>query len=120
LKKEVIEALDRGIGKAIEPFINDPKVVLFITSDHSTPSSSPLIHSGEPVPLTIYGQGVRRDTVRRYDEIHVAGGALGTVRGQEMMYLILNHLDRIKLTGIMDTPDDQPYWPGRYQPFQVK
>ena len=120
LKKEVIEALDRGIGKAIEPFINDPKVVLFITSDHSTPSSSPLIHSGEPVPLTIYGQGVRRDIVRRYDEIHVAGGALGTVRGQEMMYLILNHLDRIKLTGIMDTPHDQPYWPGRYQPFQVK
>ena len=37
-----------------------------------------------------------------------------------MMYLILNHLDRIKLTGIMDTPHDQPYWPGRYQPFQVK
>lgn len=120
LKKDVIEALDRGIGKAIEPLINDPKVILMITSDHSTPSTSPLIHSGEPVPLTIFGQGVRRDAVRRFDEIQVAGGALGMVRGGELMHLVLNHLDRSKLVGIMDTPHDQPYWPGRYHPFQVK
>jgi len=119
LKKDVIEALDRGIGKVIEPLINDPKVVLMITSDHSTPSTSPLIHSGEPVPLTIFGQGVRRDAVRRFDEIQVAGGALGMVRGSELMHLVLNHLDRAKLVGIMDTPEDQPYWPGRYQPFRV-
>jgi 2,3-bisphosphoglycerate-independent phosphoglycerate mutase len=33
------------------------------------------------------------------------------------MYLILNHLDRAKLAGLMDSPEDQPYWPGDYQPF---
>jgi 2,3-bisphosphoglycerate-independent phosphoglycerate mutase len=49
-----------------------------------------------------------------------AGGALGFVRGKELMYLILNHLDRAKLHGIMDTPADNPYWPEAYQPFRLR
>ena len=72
------------------------------------------------MPLTFFGQGVRRDKVSRFDEVSAAGGALGTVRGRELMYLLLNHLDRAKLQGIMDTPVDQPYWPGHYQPFRLK
>jgi len=117
-KKAVIELVDRGIGRAIEPLINDPKVFIIVMADHSTPSSGPLIHSGEPVPLTFWGAGVRRDTVRRFDEISSANGALGCVRGKELMYLILNHLDRIKLQGLMDTPVDQAFWPGKYEPFR--
>ena len=46
-------------------------------------------------------------------------GPLGCVRGRELFYLILNHIDRIKLQGIMDTPVDQIYWPGRFKPFTV-
>ena len=118
-KLKAIESLDRGIGKAIAPMLDDPNLVLIITADHSTPSAGPLVHSGEPVPLTICGPGVRQDNVRRYDEIHAAGGALGCVRGRELMYLILNYTDRAKLHGLMDTPDDQPFWPGPYQPFSV-
>ena len=117
LKKTVIEALDQGIGEAIGPLVDDPHVLLIITSDHSTPSHGQLIHSGEPVPVMINGQGVRRDLVRRFDEISMAGGALGTIRGKEMMYLILNYLDRAKLMGVMDTPEDQPFWPGEYKKF---
>lgn len=119
-KKSVIESLDRGIGRAIDPFMDDPEVLLIVTADHSTPSSGPLIHSGESVPLTFYGQGVRRDGVSRFNEVDVAAGALGSVRGKELMYLILNHLDRAKLQGVMDTPVDQPYWPGDYEPFWLK
>jgi 2,3-bisphosphoglycerate-independent phosphoglycerate mutase len=119
-KKEVIEALDAGIGSAIEPIMNDPDILLIVTSDHSTPSSGLLIHSGETVPLAIYGEGVRRDEVQRFDEISAAAGALGSVRGKELMYLILNHLDRAKLQGLMDTPLDQPYWPGDYEPFRLQ
>ena len=79
-----------------------------------------MIHGGEPVPLLIHGRGVRRDLVKRFDEISVAGGALSLVRGQELIYLILNYLDRAKLHGLMDTPLDQPYWPGDFHPYTVE
>ena len=119
-KLEVIEALDRGIGDEIDALLEDPNILLIVTADHSTPSGGPLIHSGEPVPLTFCGEGVRRDEVRRFDEIAVATGALGQVRDKELIYLVLNYLDRAKLAGIMDTPVDQPYWPGNYRPFRLK
>ncbi len=119
LKKKVIEALDEGIGRGIRGFIDDPDVLLIVTADHSTPSAGPLIHSGETVPLIISGEGIRRDGVTRFDEISAAQGVLGNVRGKELIYLILNHLERSKLAGIMDTPFDQPYWPGNYQPFKL-
>ncbi len=119
-KKSVIESLDHGIGEAIGPLMDDPEVFIIITGDHSTPSSGPLIHSGESVPMTFFGRGVRRDEVSRFDEISVAPGVLGNVSGRELMYLVLNHLDRAKLHGIMDSPMDQPYWPGDYQPFRIK
>jgi 2,3-bisphosphoglycerate-independent phosphoglycerate mutase len=119
-KKKAIESLDSGIGRAVDPLMDNPEVLIILAADHSTPSSGPLIHSGEPVPLTFCGPGIRRDGVRRFDEINAAQGALGTVRGREMMYLILNHLDRAKLRGLMDTPVDQPFWPGNYDPFTLK
>jgi 2,3-bisphosphoglycerate-independent phosphoglycerate mutase len=118
-KKSVIEALDTGIARSLEPLIDDPSVLLIVASDHSTPSAGPLIHSGEPIPLLFAGGGVRRDAVRRFDEISVAGGALGLVRGSELMYLILNHLDRAKLQGTMAEPADRPYVPQTYEPFRL-
>ena len=118
-KLEVIEALDRGIASAIGPLMDDPDLLLIVTADHSTPSSGSLIHSGETIPLTIYGEGVRRDSVQRFDEVSAAAGVLGSVRGKELMYLVLNHLERAKLQSLMDTPFDQPFWPGDYEPFRV-
>jgi 2,3-bisphosphoglycerate-independent phosphoglycerate mutase len=119
-KKQVIEALDKGIGSLVERLVSDPELLVVVTADHSTPSAGPLIHSGEAVPLIFCGPGVRRDAVRHYDEVSAAGGALGPVRGKELMYLVVNHLDRAKLHGLMDTPVDQPFWPGRAQPFCVE
>jgi len=116
-KKSVIESLDKGIGKVIQPLLEDPDLLVIVTADHSTPSSGPLIHSGESVPILFHGSGVRRDRVRQFDEISAASGALGNLRGKELIYLVLNHLNRSKLHGIMDTPVDQPYWPGKYTPF---
>lgn len=119
-KKKAIEALDAGLALSLPPVLDDPDILVVVTSDHSTPSSGPLIHSGETVPLTFCGPGVRRDEVARYDEIAAAGGALGQIRGQELMLMILNALDRAKLHGLMDTPRDQPYWPGRYTSFKLE
>jgi 2,3-bisphosphoglycerate-independent phosphoglycerate mutase len=118
-KRRVIEALDRGIGTVLDELTADPELLVIVAADHSTPSSGPLVHSGEPVPILFHGPGIRRDRVEHYDEICAAGGALGFVRGTELMYLILNHMDRAKLQGIMDTPSDQPYWPGCYDPLRV-
>jgi len=118
-KKRVIEALDRAISGHVDWLLDDPDILTVVTADHSTPSSGPLVHSGEPVPLTLCGEGVRRDAVVQFDEISVAAGALGMVRNRELMYLILNYLDRIKLMGIMDTDEDQMFWPGRYDKFKV-
>ena len=67
----------------------------------------------------INGKGVRRDTVKQFNEISAASGCLGPVRGKELIYQILNYLDRAKLHGIMDSPEDQPFWPGHYEPFQL-
>jgi 2,3-bisphosphoglycerate-independent phosphoglycerate mutase len=119
-KKRVLESLDRGLGQAIAPLLADPEVLIIATADHATPSTGPLIHSGESVPLTFCGPGVRRDRVQAFDEINAAGGALGPVRGRELMYLILNHLDRAKLQGLMDSPVDRPYWPALSEPFRLE
>jgi 2,3-bisphosphoglycerate-independent phosphoglycerate mutase len=116
-KKIVIEALDRAMVREIDWFLKNPDILTVVTSDHSTPSSGPLVHSGEAVPLTMCGEGLRRDTVVKFDEVSAATGSLGTVRNWELMSLILNHLDRIKLMGIMDTDDDQAFWPGNYRQF---
>lgn len=118
-KMEIIEDLDRGLGRVIPGIIEDPDILLVLCSDHSTPSGGPLIHSGEPVPLLFCGEGVRRDNVAAFDEVSAAAGSLGPVRGKELMYLVLNYLDRIKLSGLMDTPVDQCYWPGESEPFRL-
>lgn len=118
-KVKAIEALDRGLAEAITPLTHNDDVLLVVTADHSTPSSGELIHSGEPVPLMFLGTGVRRDTVDRFDEISVAGGALGCMRGDEMMHMILNYTDRARLRGIHDSPTPQQFWPGDYNPFTV-
>ena len=118
-KVAAIESLDRGIAQAVAPLLEDPEVLVVVTADHSTPSAGPLVHSGEPVPLVFSGAGVRKDRVSRFDEVSCAPGALGFLRGQEMICMILNHLDRVKMAGLMDTPVDQPYWPGDIRPFST-
>ncbi|MFZ0611300.1 MAG: alkaline phosphatase family protein [Desulfobacterales bacterium] len=119
-KTRVLEQLDQGIAAVLSRLTSEPETLIVVAADHSTPSAGPLIHSGEAVPLVFHGPGVRRDRIRQYDEVSAAGGALGLVRGKELMYLIINHLDRAKLQGLMDTPVDQAYWPGRTEPFILK
>lgn len=118
-KKEVIEAIDRAMSVAVNEIITDKDVLLVVTADHSTASSGAMIHTGETVPLTMAGKYVRRDKVGEFNEITCPGGGLGIVRGKELMYLILNFLDRAKMQGLMDTPVDQPYYPGNYKPLAL-
>jgi 2,3-bisphosphoglycerate-independent phosphoglycerate mutase len=118
-KVRVIEELDNGLTAAL-PSLLDDDTLLIVTSDHSTPSTGPQIHSGEPVPFAMTGPGVRQDMVRCFDEIHAAQGALGSLKAREVMFLVLNGLDRAKLQGLMDGPDDHAYWPGPRTAFRIK
>ena len=118
-KVRVIESLDRGLGRVMDD-LHDNETVVVVTADHSTPSGGPQIHSGEDVPFMVIGPGIRRDTVCRFDEVSCGGGLLGRIHGADFMYMVLNWLDRAKLAGLMDTPDDQPYWPGIRNPFRLE
>lgn len=123
VKRDVIQALDRGVGTVLPTLRETQDVLVAVASDHSTPSSGGLIHSGEPVPVVLHGNGVRRDTVTRFDEISAATGGLGVLRGPELMLMILNYLDKARLLGLRDCPEpphEAPAWPAAYQPFTVK
>ncbi len=118
-KVDAIESLDRGLGQVIDRLLDD-EIVLVITADHSTPSAGPMVHSGESVPFTVAGPGIRCDLVRMFDEVSCTAGALGRISGSDFMYLVLNWLDRAKLQGLMDTPVNQPFWPGKRTAFRMK
>ncbi len=118
-KKEVIECLDRGLGTILDEILAVPDLLVILTSDHSTPSSGPLIHSGEPVPFAMAGKNCRMDRVVRFSEVDAACGALGCLRGADVMPLVLDAIDFSKLSGLMDTPHDQAFWPGWRSPLMI-
>jgi 2,3-bisphosphoglycerate-independent phosphoglycerate mutase len=118
-KKEVIEAIDRSMSVAVNEILRDKEVLLVITADHSTASSGTMIHTGETVPIMMIGKYTRKDKVGEFNEITCPRGGLGIVRGRELMYLILNFLDKAKMQGLMDSPVDQPYYPGNYKPLKL-
>ena len=90
-KIRVIERMDAMMGHLKSKLSSD--VVVAITADHSTPVAVK-DHSGDPVPLTIFGEGVRVDGVLNFDERSVAAGALGRIRGQDVMNLLLDISNR--------------------------
>ncbi len=118
-KKEVIESLDKAFEKVLQEIEARNDILFVIASDHSTPSSGPLIHSGETVPVVFAGPAMRRDRVCAFDEISCSQGCLGHLQGLDFMPMVLNAMDRIKMKGLMDTPEDQPYWPGNRRPFRL-
>jgi len=119
VKKRVIEEIDRALDYALAEIVPDDDVLFIVTADHSTASSGTMIHTGETVPLVMTGRYVRRDDVGKFDEVSCACGGLSLVRGRELMYLVLNFLDRGKLRGLMDSPVDQPFTPGNYAALRV-
>jgi len=112
LKARVIEALDAGLAGLVMASQKRGDLLIAVTGDHATPSSGEMVHSGECSPLLLHGAGVWQDAAAGFDEVRCAQGALGLLRGAELMQTILNHLDRGKLWGMRDSPSDLPYYPG--------
>jgi len=118
-KEAAIAALDRGLDELVKAVETRDDLLVVVTADHSTPSISPLIHSGEPVPVTLVGPTVRRDRVDRFDEVSAAVGCLGLLRGRELMLTILNCADRSSLLGHRLGRTEKAYVPETYEPFKL-
>ncbi len=90
-KIKVIERMDQMMGHLKAHLPQD--TVVAITADHSTPCILK-DHSGDPVPVTVFGDGVRVDEVPHFDERSVARGSLGRLRGRDLMPILLNQANR--------------------------
>jgi len=86
-KKRMIERIDQELVARLQ----EADAYLAVTGDHSTPVSLKR-HSSDPVPLVIRGEGVRRDRVKNFDEISVASGGLGRIRGVDLMPILADYM----------------------------
>lgn len=93
-KKKMIERID----KEMLPALIKSKAYLVITGDHSTPCVRKA-HSGHEIPVLVYGQGERKDSVKRFDEISCMQGGLGHMLGSDIMPVILNLIKKGKMHG---------------------
>ena len=69
--------------------LREEDVWLVMTADHSTPISIKR-HSSDPVPVLIYGDGIRKDNVSCFDEVSVASGCLGHFTGTELNKMVVD------------------------------
>jgi 2,3-bisphosphoglycerate-independent phosphoglycerate mutase len=118
-KKAAITALDEGLDELLGVIQKREDLLVALTADHSTPCISTLIHSGEPVPVTIVGPNVRRDDVVSFDEISAAKGCLGFLRGPALMSILLNYADRSSFMNHQLGNRKRPYVPRDYEPFRL-
>lgn len=90
-KVRVIEAIDQKL----EPLLAFDGL-LVVTADHSTPCAGEMIHSGESVPFMATGGYIRRDLVKKFNEIDCSLGSIH-LRGNEFIDYINNARDEGKL-----------------------
>ncbi|MDI6822191.1 MAG: alkaline phosphatase family protein [Actinomycetota bacterium] len=117
-KKRVIEDVDKSFNYLLSSQNLIQNSLIIVTSDHSTPSRGELIHSGEPVPIAIVGENVRKDGVERFSESACTQG-LGRIRGSDLMNIILDLTDRIKYYGTRPTARDIPHQPRKVIPLRL-
>jgi len=119
LKKQALESLDKGMVDLVKAVENKANVLVIVTGDHSTPSDSTLIHSGETVPVIMAGPRMRVDRVTAFDEVSAAGGCLGMLRGKELMHMALNFSERSVLVTHQLGDETIPFIPDNYTVFSL-
>ncbi len=95
-KVRMIEKIDEMVSGMIPCLDEATHVVL--TADHSTPVSI-MNHSGDPVPICIFGNQVRTDDVVEYGERSCSKGDLGRIRGMDIMNILLDLMNRAEKFG---------------------
>ncbi|MGE0683128.1 MAG: alkaline phosphatase family protein [Candidatus Binatia bacterium] len=119
-KKSAIEAIDSVLGPLVKQIEHHEDILVVVTGDHATPSSGPLIHSGEAVPLIITGgPNVLVDEVKNFHERAAIAGGLGRIHSADLMPVLLNLTDRVRLHGVRHQRQPRPYWLWQVEPFVV-
>jgi 2,3-bisphosphoglycerate-independent phosphoglycerate mutase len=72
--------------------------VLIVTGDHSTPSKMKS-HSWHPVPVLLWGQNVRTDSAKEFNEGSCLHGGLGQFEAKHLLTLALAHAGRLAKYG---------------------
>lgn len=83
-KRDVIELIDRAFFGEVVPLLDPMRTIVAVTADHST-SCVRKAHTAEPVPLLVSGGGVPPDGTPTFGEHAAAEGALGRLRGVEIV-----------------------------------
>jgi len=81
-KRTVIEQIDRAFFGTVVPAL--PGAVIAVTADHAT-SCVRKAHTADPVPLAVAGPGVSPDGTESFGERAAAHGAIGTIRGVDIV-----------------------------------
>lgn len=95
-KAKSIELFDQMVGMIAEELPED--VYLALAADHSTPCEVGE-HTGDPVPILIYGPGIRRDRTLQYNEMDCAYGGLGRLSGHEFVQTLHGLMGRVAKQG---------------------
>jgi 2,3-bisphosphoglycerate-independent phosphoglycerate mutase len=95
-KMLAIEQTDTLVGKIIDKV--GSKIVLVVTGDHTT-SVSTGEHTCDPVPIVLWSEFVRPDQAEMFSEIDAALGGLHTIRGLDVMPLLLGYSGHIEKFG---------------------
>jgi 2,3-bisphosphoglycerate-independent phosphoglycerate mutase len=96
MKSKVAGRIDKALGLLRKDLPEDAHFAL--TADHSTPCCAK-DHTGDPVPLAIYGRHVRTDGVQTFGERACAGGGLGRLRGTDLLQVMLDLAGRSEKFG---------------------
>ena len=81
------------IDAVLEPLLSQKDTIIIICGDHSTPCTLK-DHSADPVPVIIWGEGVRMDDVVRYNEYTCAQGGLCRITGTALLPIALDLINR--------------------------
>jgi 2,3-bisphosphoglycerate-independent phosphoglycerate mutase len=87
-KRRVIEDIDEYFFGSLLPAIDLASTLVAVTADHATPCEL-RGHSADPVPLLVSGAGTPPDHAGRFTEAEATGGALGDLRGVDILPLLV-------------------------------
>ena len=83
-KRDVISAIDAGFFSEVLRSLDLTTTIVAVTGDHST-SCVRKAHTADPVPLLVSGGGVQSDGSTSFGERACADGALGRLRGIDIL-----------------------------------
>ncbi|GGI46799.1 phosphoglycerate mutase [Paenibacillus marchantiophytorum] len=95
-KARAIELFDRMVGLIADKLPED--TYLALAADHSTPCEIGE-HTGDPVPILIYGPSIRRDRNTKYNEMDCAYGGLGRLSGADFVRTLHGLMGVVKKQG---------------------